>query len=238
SRRPKPLARDPGLRHSTGMSPVVEGRFIDVLPALQAVAARFSGPLSNEHPGQLAWSSVNEGREAPAVAFGDEAYGFLESPHWLEVGGDANRAAAVIDWARARTSGFKVMALDGPLRDRLAELGGVAVPGAPWFTQQTADLAAVTVPQVPGYHFRHVERNEAAARAACHRAAWSDEKPSRMTEQMYEWLWTPRTTTRGLTGSRSATTTASSSRPASPGYAATSRSSSPSGAPRSTAGRG
>jgi len=170
------------------MSPVVEGRFIDVLPALQAVAARFSGPLSNEHPGQLAWSSVNEGREAPAVAFGDEAYGFLESPHWLEVGGDANRAAAVIDWARARTSGFKVMALDGPLRDRLAELGGVAVPGAPWFTQQTADLAAVTVPQVPGYHFRHVERNEAAARAACHRAAWSDEKPSRMTEQMYKWL--------------------------------------------------
>ena len=170
------------------MSPVVEGRFIDVLPALQAVAARCCGPLANEHPGQLAWSSIYQGREAPAVAFGDEAYGFLESPHWLEVGGDASRAAGVIDWARGRTSGFNVMALDGPLADRLAELGGVAVPGAPWSIQQTTDLAAVTVPQIPGYHFRHVEPDEAAARAACHRAAWSDKKPSRMTGQMYEWL--------------------------------------------------
>lgn len=170
------------------MIAVTEGRFIDVLPALQAVAARFCGPLSDEHPGQLAWSSVYEGREAPAAAFGDEAYGFLESPHWLEVGGDPGRAADVIDWARGRTSGFNVMSIDGPLADRLTELGGTAVPGAPWFIQQTADLAAVTVPRVPGYHFRHVERHEAAARAACHRAAWSDEKPSRMTDVMYGWL--------------------------------------------------
>ena len=170
------------------MSPVTEGRFIDVLPALQAVAARFCGPLADEHPGQLAWSSVYEGREAPAVAFGDEAYGFLESPRWLEVGGDPGRAADVIDWARARASGFNVTAIDGPLAGRLAELGGTAVPGAPWFIQQTADLAAVTVPPVPGYRFRHVERHEAAARAACHRAAWSDKKPSKMTDRMYGWL--------------------------------------------------
>ena len=62
------------------------------------------------------------------------------------------------------------------------------MPDAPWDIQQTIDLPAVTVPAIPGYRFRHVERSEVAARAACHRAAWSDSKPSRMTEQMYQWL--------------------------------------------------
>jgi hypothetical protein len=150
-----------------------EGRFIDLLPELQAVSARVCTPLTDEHPGQLAWSSIYEGREAPAVVFDGEAYGFLEAPDFLEVGGDVSRAAEVID---------------GPLASRLAELGGQIVPDAPWDIQLTIDLSTVTVPVIPGYRFRHVERSEAAARAACHRAAWSDRKPSRMTEQMYQWL--------------------------------------------------
>jgi predicted N-acetyltransferase YhbS len=165
-----------------------EGRFIDLLPALQAVSARVCTPLSLEHPGQLAWSSIFSGREAPAIAVGGEAYGFLESPHWLEVGGDPGRADEVIEWARARTAGFTVMALDGPLADRLAGLGGVVSGDAPWSVQQTLVLASVTVPEIDGYHFRPVRRDEAAARAACHRVAWTGSGPSRMTEQMYRWL--------------------------------------------------
>lgn len=165
-----------------------EGRFIDLLPELQAVSARVCHPLRDEHPGQLAWSSIYEGREAPAAVFDGEAYGFLEAPDFLEVGGEVSQAAEVIEWARARSAAFTVRAIDGPLASRLAELGGQLMPDAPWDIQLTIDLSAVTVPVIPGYRFRHVERSEVAARAACHRAAWSDRKPSRMTEQMYRWL--------------------------------------------------
>jgi GNAT superfamily N-acetyltransferase len=165
-----------------------EGRFIDMLPALQAVAARWCAPLSFEHPGQLAWSSIYEGRQAPAAVFGGAAYGFLETPGVLAVGGDPARAGEVIEWARSRSAAFTVMALDGPLAEALVGLGGVVDPDAPWFVQQTIDLSAVTVPDIPGYRVRHVERREAAARAACHRAAWSDRTPARMTGQMYRWL--------------------------------------------------
>jgi hypothetical protein len=166
-----------------------EGRFIDMLPALQAVSARWCTPLSLEHPGQLAWSSIYEGREAPAAVFGDgDAYGFLQAPGTLEVGGDPARAGEAIEWARGRSAAFTVTALDGPLTGALVSLGGVIDAGAPWSVQQTIRLTAVTVPDIPGYRFRHVERHEVAARAACHRAAWSDRKPSRTTDQMYQWL--------------------------------------------------
>jgi GNAT superfamily N-acetyltransferase len=166
----------------------IEGRFIDLLPQVQAVAARVCTPLTDEHPGQLAWSSIYEGREAPAIVLDGEAYGFLETPDFLEVGGDVSRAAEVLEWARARSAAFAVRSIDGPLAGRLAELGGEVVPDATWDIQQTIDLSAVTVPDIPGYRFRHVEREEVAARAECHRAAWSDSRPSRMTEQMYRWL--------------------------------------------------
>lgn len=165
-----------------------EGRFIDLLPDLQAVAARHAGPLSYDHPGQLAWSSVFEGREAPAVIVGGDAFGILEAPHWLEVGGNPERAAEVIEWARSRASGFTVWALDGPWAKHLAQSGGRIIAGKPWFIQQVIDLADVTVPEIEGYLLRHVDRGEAAARAACHHAAWSDTAPSRMTTPMYEQL--------------------------------------------------
>lgn len=56
------------------------------------------------------------------------------------------------------------MALDGPLANRLAQAGGRAIAGRPWFVQQVIDLAAVTVPEIEGHRFRHVDRAEAAAR--------------------------------------------------------------------------
>jgi predicted N-acetyltransferase YhbS len=166
---------------------LTEGRFIDLLPELQAVAARHAGPLSYDHPGQLAWGSVTEG-EAPAVIAGRDGFGILESPHWLQVGGSPGRVAEVIEWARSRASGFNVMALDGPLASRLAQAGGRVVARKPWFVQQVISLAAVTVPEIEGYELRPVDRGEAAARAACHRAAWSGTVPSGMTTGMYERL--------------------------------------------------
>jgi GNAT superfamily N-acetyltransferase len=165
-----------------------EGSFVGLLPELQAVAARYSGPLSYDHPGQLAWSSIFDSREAPAVIVDGDAYGILEAPHWLQVGGNPDRAGGVIEWARFRASGFNVMALDGPLADRLAQSGGRAIPREAWFVQQVIDLAVVTRPKIEGYRFRHVHRDEAAAKAACHHAAWSDTVPSGMSAQMYERL--------------------------------------------------
>jgi GNAT superfamily N-acetyltransferase len=166
----------------------IEGSFVGLLPELQAVAARYSGPASYDHPGQLAWGSIFDSREAPAVIVDGDACGILEAPHWLQVGGNPDRAGGVIEWARSRASGFNVMALDGSLADRLAQSGGRAIPGKAWFVQQVIDLAVVTRPEIDGYRFRHVRRDEAAARAACHHAAWSDTAPSGMSEQMYERL--------------------------------------------------
>jgi hypothetical protein len=40
---------------------LTEGRYIDLLPELQAVAARYVGAMSYDHPGQLAWGSIFEG---------------------------------------------------------------------------------------------------------------------------------------------------------------------------------
>lgn len=167
---------------------LTEGRYVDLLPALQAVAVRYAGPASYDHPGQLAWGSIFEGREAPAVIVGGDAYGILEAPHWLQAGGDPDRAGDVIGWARSRASWFNVIALDGPWVNALAQAGGRVLANKPWFVQQVIDLAAVTVPDVEGYVFRHVDRGAAAARAACHHAAWSDTAPSGMTARMYEWL--------------------------------------------------
>lgn len=166
----------------------IEGRFIDLLTDLQAVAARHIGPLSYDHPGQLAWGSIFDERDAPAVMVGGDAFGILEAPHWLQVGGNPDRAEVLIQWARSLASGFNVRALDGPWAIRLAQCGGRVVVGKPWFVQQVIDLADVTVPDIEGYLFRRVDRGEAAARAACHRAAWSDTVPSGMTTRMYEQL--------------------------------------------------
>jgi predicted N-acetyltransferase YhbS len=164
------------------------GRFVDLLTDLQAVAARHAGPLSYEHPGQLAWGSIFEEGDAPAVMVGGDAFGILETPHWLQVGGNPDRAEVLIEWARSRASGCNVMALDGPWAKRLAQCGGRVVTDKPWFVQQVVDLADVTVPAIEGYVLRHVDRDEAAARAACHHAAWSDTVPSGMTTRMYEQL--------------------------------------------------
>jgi hypothetical protein len=78
------------------------------------------------------------------------------------------------------------MALDGPMTDRLAQAGGRVASRKPWFVQQVIELAAITVPEIEGYQFRHVERGEAAVRAACHHAGWSDSAPSGMSARMYE----------------------------------------------------
>ena len=83
----------------------------------------------------------------------------------------------------------------------LLDRAGFAVEeDAPWFTHHFLDLAAVPELHVTGYSLRHVEPGEAAARAACHRDAWS--ATSKVSTGAYERLMRTRPTATTSTGSR------------------------------------
>jgi predicted N-acetyltransferase YhbS len=67
------------------------------------------------------------------------------------------------------------------------ESAGFVEDPALWFSQHTLDLATLeAVPEVSGYTFRAVHPDEAAARAACHRASWS--ATSKVSTGAYERL--------------------------------------------------
>jgi hypothetical protein len=81
-----------------------------------------------------------------------------------------------------------VLECEDHLLTSLAEFGFVA-GDQPWFTHHFLDLVDLApVPAVEDYVFRPVEPGEADARAACHRAAWSDVGPSRVSTAAYQRL--------------------------------------------------
>lgn len=174
------------------------GTFDVLLPELQAVASRLWTPTTWQHPGQLAWSSIFADPSSLVSVWDDAAFGWLEAPDWLEVAVDPACPKLIDDvlaWALVRAS--------TPLRAGIAEADtslvhgfvrhGFAVVDGMFFTQMTLDLAQlVDVPTVAGYSFRSVNPAESGARAACHRAAWSDEATSSVsTERSLRLMDTP-----------------------------------------------
>ena len=171
------------------------------LPAMQALAARIWTPQARHHPGQLAWSYAyglpEELHHGPAALFDrdDEvvAWAWAESDDWLELCVDPtalDAGDAAIAWFLERAHGraVQVMALETEehviaLLDRA---GFLVEENVPWFTHHFLDLAAIETPRVEGYTLRHVEPGEAAARAACHRDAWS--ATSKVSTGAYERL--------------------------------------------------
>ncbi len=165
----------------------------DALPAMQALATRIWSPESRHHPGQLVWSyayGVPEelGHGPVALLTLDEdvvAWAWAESEDWMELCVDPtalDAGGAAIAWFLDRadhgSSGgaVRTMALDTEehVIAALDRAGFLPEDEAPWFTHHFLDLADLReVPEVPGYTLRHVEPGEAAARAACHRVAWS-----------------------------------------------------------------
>lgn len=168
------------------------------LPEMQALASRLWTRESRQHPGQLSWSlfyadDLRSGPVEVARVDGEVVgWAWAESDDWLELCVDpAHRdvAADLIAWFSDRSPAGEVATLVLECEDHLlAPLvdAGFDRADRPWFTHHFLDLADLApVPEVAGYRFRHVEPEEAERRAACHREAWSDFGPSRVTTTAY-----------------------------------------------------
>jgi len=167
------------------------GVYADLLPKLQAVATRLWRPSTWQHAGQLAWSSAFVDVPTPAAAWDDAAFGWLESPDWLELAVDPAQSRLVddvVDWAVAHGAGpltTTVTEADAALVHGLVRRG-FAIEDGPYFSQLVLDLDHLpTMPPPTGYDVRPMRADELEARAACHRAAWSDITPSSMTAGRY-----------------------------------------------------
>jgi predicted N-acetyltransferase YhbS len=171
------------------------------LPDLQALASRLWSRESRQHPGQLSWSLyyAEDLRPGPAevTRAGGEVVGWAwaESDDWLELCVDpAHREVAtdLIAWFTDRAPPGEVATMVLETEDHLLAAladAGFARADRPWFTHHFLELADLApVPEVDGYTFRHVELDEAEPRAACHRDAWSDFGPSRVTTSAYDGL--------------------------------------------------
>jgi ribosomal protein S18 acetylase RimI-like enzyme len=90
---------------------------------------------------------------------------------------DGEIAAAVIAWATSSPAGLLAATVDAGepgLRAALVRAGLVEPVGAPYFLdlrRSLSDLPPVVLP--PGFTVRPTRADEAAARAAVHRSAWS-----------------------------------------------------------------
>jgi hypothetical protein len=165
------------------------------LPRMQALASRTWSPASRHHPGQLAWSAAYGEPHVldlgPAYVL-DDAWAWLESLDWLEVCGtdpaavDAVVTAALADATDEVTA--STLETEAVLIGVLADHGFTEVE-SPWFTHHHLDLTDLPAVDLPeGYAVRAVRADEAEARAAVHRAAWSP--TSRVTTAAYERLMT------------------------------------------------
>ena len=174
----------------------------EALPAMQDLTTRCWRPDGFRHPGQLAWSvgyALPEDLEHGPVRLwydGGElaAYAWLEDPTWAEVCVHPSAAALVPEvaaWLAENADGELTTMIDEDeawLVEGLVAAGWSLTRDAPWMTQHSLDLAELPpVPRVPGYSFRAIEPDEAAARAACHRGAWEG---SKVSEAAYRRLTT------------------------------------------------
>ncbi|MBA3782739.1 MAG: GCN5 family acetyltransferase [Nocardioides sp.] len=168
---------------------VREGTLVDLLPDVQALATRLWTPESWAHAGQLAWSSAFTDPDSAAAIWSDGgvdvAACLLDGPELVVDPAHEAVAAEVIGWAQP--ADVLVLETEQHLVRALADLG-FAADEAPYFRQHLLDLRDIEVPTTDGYTLRPVAAGETAARAACHRAAWSDVAPSSMTTEKYDGI--------------------------------------------------
>lgn len=173
---------------------LLAGPVAQLLPALQAVAGRLEGP-SWAHAGQLAWSSIFASPDSPAAAWGTAAYAWIEAPGYVELALSPAHPALVDD-----VLAWIASVSDEPVRATVSEAEPWLVHGlvrngfeveedVPFFAQlELGPSVPVENPAVPGYRFRSITRDQVDARAACHRAAWSDDSPSSVSTERYAQL--------------------------------------------------
>src|SRR5262245_36152009 len=167
------------------------------LVGMQALVQRIWSPHSRWHIGDVAWNatSLEEAAGAWRTAVWTDrgetvAWGWAET--WsdgahLDLVVDPTRpelAHEVLDWfdALAKDATCTILEPEEHLVTALTEHAYTLDSDAPWFSHHhrlLADLEPLAPPD--GFRLRPVHPGEAAARAAVHRAAWSDLGPSRVT---------------------------------------------------------
>jgi predicted N-acetyltransferase YhbS len=171
------------------------------LIAMQALVQRVWAHTSRWHVGDIAWNATSVDGAAGAwrtAVWTDRgetvAWGWAET--WtggatLDLVVDPARpelASEVLDWFDGLTDSGTCTVLE-PEDHLVAALTAHAYTvdsEAPWFTHHHRAMSDLEPPVLPdGYRLRTIRPGEADARAAVHRAAWSDLGTSRVTARSY-----------------------------------------------------
>ena len=188
------------------MAPVTRRDFSgpDDLRAMQDLCSRTWSRTSRFHPGQLAWSRYYRPVDPHALDDGETiglwceggrvvGFGWAEAPDWLELQVDPAHPEAAVEvlewfeeWSDAEEQSVMAVEGDAVVEGALAEAGFSARLDLPYFTHHLLDLRSLRpVPDLPGYTFRPVRPDEAAARADVHARAWSELAPSQVDAASY-----------------------------------------------------
>lgn len=167
--------------------------------AMQALTQRVWSPSARWHVGDVAWErfSTAPSRSRWRTALWSEdgrcvAWAWVELPGELSLVAESGRTGLVADvvgWAAEVTgdgdTSCTVLETELHLIEGLVDAGFCARTSGPYFRHHAMALDSLDSPAPPeGFRLRHVEDGEAAARAAVHRAGWSD-FGSRMSADTY-----------------------------------------------------
>jgi ribosomal protein S18 acetylase RimI-like enzyme len=156
------------------------------LAAACALASRRWRASGYWHPGGLTWGLATGNATALQAWYADDrpvAWAMLDGSGHVSAQCDpaadpsGELAMAVIEWATAAPSGLLAATVDAGeagLRSALARAGLAEPAGAPYFLdlrRSLEDLPPVLLPA--GFTVRPTRADEATARAAVHRSAWS-----------------------------------------------------------------
>ena len=167
------------------------------LVAMQALVQRVWSPACRWHVGDVAWNATAidgaaDGWRTAIWTDGGEtvAWGWADRSH-LDLVVDPSRpelADDVLEWfgGLTDTGTCTVLETEDHLARALTAHAYTVDSHAPWFCHHHRTLEGLEPPVVPdGFRLRPVRPHEVVARAAAHRAAWSDLGPSRVTTASY-----------------------------------------------------
>jgi predicted N-acetyltransferase YhbS len=172
----------------------------DDLRRMQTLVQRTWSLNSRWHVGDLAWgrySVPSPADECSIALWLDDAepiaWGWLEQPGHLEWCVEPERpevAADVLAWSDKVTHTDQrtctVLETESHLTSALDAHGFAPQLDLPFFTHHHRRLESLAEPQLPdGFALTTVSAAAADRRAACHRAAWSDLRPSNVSAESY-----------------------------------------------------
>jgi hypothetical protein len=170
----------------------------DDILVMQSLTQRLWSPHARWHIGDLAWQRSSARQHAAdwrtAVWMSDDAcvgWGWVELPGELSLNADRSHpdlVAEVLDWFETVVPGGErsctVLGTERHLVAGLTAAGYRARLDGPYFRHHSVSLERLPQPLSPqGFRLRYVRPDEAEARAAAHRAGWSDFGSTLSTER-------------------------------------------------------